>query len=193
MKITREEYLKIVEEANRVEAAFKERLADSKIKKEQLEKLQKELDEISETDIIEPVIEFPDTGKKLFTILNAVAAKGVRFIVDNREGNWFEHDKFFDMSQAISYFIEEHDSLDIIAENGDTSISIEIVDREIDDNGNYEEEGDFWAVFRISSSTGEVIYLKSEGYKSSYNGGYIDKVYQVEPKEKIITVYKKIK
>lgn len=58
---------------------------------------------------------------------------------------------------------------------------------------NYGGEGkgeDYWSVYKFTDvNSGEVQYIKFDGWYQSYNGTEFDEWFFVEPKEKLITVY----
>jgi hypothetical protein len=47
---------------------------------------------------------------------------------------------------------------------------------------------DYWVVVRVEKD-GISTYWKYDGWYASYDGGYLENVYKVEPKQKMVTVY----
>lgn len=130
----------------------------------------------------QPVIEFPDTSSKLQKIFALCSQGKVEYtgcLLDEYESAY----------PAISDFIENSEILQV------QNIVIEIEDCETDDTGNYDDEGEFWGVFKVYNKTNKdnIIYWKASGWKSSYDGARINNIFKVEPAQKTITVYKKVK
>lgn len=64
----------------------------------------------------------------------------------------------------------------------------------LEDHGGEGQGDQYWVVFKIETKDlSECRYYKWSGYYASYDGGYLENLYEVTPTIKTITVYKKIK
>lgn len=62
-----------------------------------------------------------------------------------------------------------------------------LFEREADYGGEGQGE-DYWVVVKVSKGE-DVSYWKFDGWYASYDGGYLENVWKVEPREKLVTVY----
>lgn len=58
----------------------------------------------------------------------------------------------------------------------------------VDSYGGEGQEDSFWSVYRFVSD-GKEFYLKFDGWYASHNGAEFDRVFEVHPKVKQVTVY----
>lgn len=68
----------------------------------------------------------------------------------------------------------------------DASITFEFVDR----YGGEDQGSDYWSVYSFSDGM-QVVFIQFQGWYASYEGSTYEEFYEVQPVEKIITVFEK--